>query len=780
MAARRPIPRAWMVVALDLRDGSEVWRFAETGVMVFDVGIGKGLVYAALGEGPSDLRLQVIEPRRGTNVRSWPVRRPLRRVHPTPAGRDLVLLIADGNITAVRSLDGKDLWSIAVPAPNVQGATPQAPPPVLRDDHLLISSPGRVRELEITAGREVASWDLPAGLQRSASQIAIRSRDALLVLQYRDRDNPWADQSVLITRFEHVGASPSFASLPCRLLNEVVALDPDRVVVAEEGGLAAYSTVETTPSELATSPRERVRAILERGGPPTPIEPGRRSMPAGALDDLRAVPGHGAELETLIADPGAPLRDAALDAAIALQTPGLSALLLAEIERPLARPTLVGPYLPPVDDPLAAGGQVGARARAGQQQPIADGSVSDRAAVEAYRRALGRKDDLVVALAALDDAHAADRLAHLLIEARSPTGLGLFDWNVWGASVDGALGRTSWGGPAAEARRAAHLDDRSGAEGFSACLPALEGRPASHAAIYRLLARLSRPSDLRALERLARAAGRPGGWARICSEDDRLADRDDQSQQGSPRGLCRGRSVGDFRVTQAGAIWIRRRLANGAWGPPAWARGPDQDVVFHPRELPAGEWRDGRIQLAGTGIRGSGIAFAPWSATIDPAEVFADRDGDGLPDLTERAFGTDPARADTDGDGLSDGRDPAPLAAAAHTEAGRVEEEVVRYWTLFHRGGPLATQVDRGLWAGGTGPAGLVLHAPPPPAPPIGAVRTMPCSAPLAIESLHVTGAGAEAVVTWPETEGADRRQAAVLGLRRLRSGWRVVSDRPR
>jgi hypothetical protein len=48
---------------------------------------------------------------------------------------------------------------------------------------------------------------------------------------------------------------------------------------------------------------------------------------------------------------------------------------------------------------------------------------------------------------------------------------------------------------------------------------------------------------------------------------------------------------------------------------------------------------------------------------------YIDIDGDGVPDKTERARGTDPYRADTDGDGIPDNIDPKPLRRSFHEQA---------------------------------------------------------------------------------------------------------------
>ena len=389
--------------------------------------------------------------------------------------------------------------------------------------------------------------------------------------------------------------------------------------------------------------------------------------------------------------------------------------------------------------------------------------------MRAYQRALARRDDLVVALASLDDARTADRLAHLLIQPGSPTGLGLFNWNVWGDPGNGDFGRKSWGGAPAAARRAAHLEE-SAQESFSICLQNAPGRPASHAAVYRLLARLARPADRRTLQRFTDRSRRAGGWARICDDDDSLMQRGDSRRLGTGWGLCHGFDAGDYRVTQidGGDIWLRRRLAKGGFGPPALAYDAHKGATRDPGQLLAVEWRedDRRVQLEGRGPLS--LSNRTWSGTLDPAVLFADRDGDGLTDLTEAAFGTDPARRDSDGDGVPDGRDAVPLAAPALAGRGRVVEEIVRYLTSFRLGGPLSIRADRDLWADGAGPAGLVLYAPMDPS--AAPTKTL-CGAPATIESLNSEANHAEAVVSSPDRVGV------ALRLRKIRGTWRVISD---
>jgi hypothetical protein len=61
-------------------------------------------------------------------------------------------------------------------------------------------------------------------------------------------------------------------------------------------------------------------------------------------------------------------------------------------------------------------------------------------------------------------------------------------------------------------------------------------------------------------------------------------------------------------------------------------------------------------------------ATGPQKITIDLASVLRDSDSDGLTDVEEERFGTDPKKADTDGDGIFDGDDIAPDLTASKSD----------------------------------------------------------------------------------------------------------------
>src|SRR5439155_9613998 len=110
-------------------------------------------------------------------------------------------------------------------------------------------------------------------------------------------------------------------------------------------------------------------------------------------------------------------------------------------------------------------------------------------------------------------------LSPLLLARSTPEALGWWDWNTWGIWNEARYGLKAWDG-ASRAARGSHAQETSSDVGHSETLTTSVGRPESHAAIYRMLARLGRREDATRLEELDRSTARAGGWTSICDADD--------------------------------------------------------------------------------------------------------------------------------------------------------------------------------------------------------------------------------------------------------------------
>lgn len=122
-------------------------------------------------------------------------------------------------------------------------------------------------------------------------------------------------------------------------------------------------------------------------------------------------------------------------------------------------------------------------------------------------------------------------------------------------------------------------------------------------------------------------------------------------------------------------VWVVR-TEGGEWTKPAYL-GLQQYfpyVVTPASALPLVETGRLQIEVQVREIAPGSITFPPVGLSLarqedgvvvtrDLADVFRDRDSDGLTDIAETRLGLDPARADTDGDGRDDGADPVPLTA---------------------------------------------------------------------------------------------------------------------
>jgi outer membrane protein assembly factor BamB len=754
-------PRLIMAVAVDLTTGRELWR-RETVSPGQGIAAAAGIIYLAAADTPYPNQIKqkgvtvfALDPRTGKVLRRFPLAHDPGHIDLFPGDPTRALFIG-GDIAAVSLTDGRVLWRQPAPLPLTWGPLP-FPRPELREGRLVVGYESQVRELDLRSGATIASWDIPWADKQARQPVRQVARPApgggaLLI------KDEW-NEPALAFQLGKPGAVPRVAVLEVNY-ESVMAVEEGVVVVRKQDGgsgvVQGYAAFETIASEAAAlDPVARVRAVLGRHADHLgPRAAGGREQ-AAALADLRAIPGFEGSLAALARDVANPWHAAAVDAVATTAPPDAAPILLAEVMRPLGFPPLTG-------------------------NPDKDRELTERPTrqIDVFRRG-----DLIVALADLGDEKVADALTPLLFDPESPTGYGRRDWEIWGPWVESGYGKKSWAATRSESNAA-----------FSPCLQAPAGRPEPHAAIYRLLARLARPRDLAALRRFDADNGAAGGWSHICDHDDEIKKRYGYpGRQASDLGLCQGWDVGAYRLTLSEALWLRSRLPDGKLGPPAWGADPGGDTLYRRRITAVKLDEVGHIEIQGTAI--VDYRAQTWDRGLAPAVVFADRDGDGLPDLTESAFGTDPDRPDTDGDGIPDGRDAAPFAPPAKTDAARVHDEVVRFWTTFRAGGPVTVYSDPASWGGGGGvaSAGVVLHRPlaPPnlscqpfhfcqgslrkPAVADGSRR---CETVLAIEGIQVHGARAEATAAWPAQNGNGHRIEHKLVLRKVDGIWRVTEDR--
>ena len=576
----------------------------------------------------------------------------------------------------------------------------------------------------------------------------------------------------IVTRCAGAGAQRALAYLP-RLPNvndwQLVAAEDGVIVVRAGNDLVGYDVSQTEPPEQAAlSPIDRVRAILNRAGGASEQVAQTIAANRPVYDELRDVPEADRHVMAL-AKGDAELRERAVDAATALRARGVVDLLLGEIFHAAPAPR------PRTEAEILARGSYPRNPRVGDPEA-------------AYARSLARRAGQIVLLAAMDDARAATRLGKLLLARSTREGLGWWDWNIWGTWSVAHYGLKAWDGASRAARRA-RLRSDSGDRRHSDTLAAIAGRPESHAAIYRLLARLRRPQDVARLKELDEASARAGGWAAICDTDDAVKERGPARVWVDPWGLCGGIDRGAYRVTQArNVLWLRQRLGDGSWGPPAWAGDPGGDQCNDQRRMQSATIRtDKHVVVSGRLHFRDDVILS----NIDAPAVFRDTDGDGLTDGTETAFGTDPRRADTDGDGVPDGRDTAPLAKTRGDARSKATAEMLHYATLFLVGGPLTLQGERAAWTEGPRSVGVLLHVPSE-----GEIDHQIClfgrsseedagkraqvvrpPFPVAtVESFIIDGDHARGRFIW--SSGGDR-QTHELTLTRARGEWRVVEDRP-
>jgi len=752
-----------LLLAFELASGRELWRRHPWNGP--NVTIGASRVFVSRGA-----KLVALDPKTGqdTSEIAFPPstsREPWTVVGADIGDKPLVLVNGGGDgrltnrIAALELPGGREVWTRNYP----QGRIRDVRGAIERDGRLFEWGAREVTELDVSTGKVLLDCPLPRVHRSNNYPRRWRLMHGQVVVLMDAGDRP-----PVVVRCDGHGGTPALAQLPQLPVGErrqLVAAEDGVIVVRVRDELVAYRVFELDPSEAASmSPMERVQAILDRTFANTYHTAESIAANGPIYDELRMVPGYGEILLALARQEHPTRRDRAVDAAMGLRVPGVVDLLLDEIFRG------------PVPSRLLTDKEIEALNRQKSEDPV----------LYAYALAHARRMAQIGMLAAMDDAKAADRLGPLLLARSTPEGLGWWDVNIWW-SGPGDHGIGAWDG-ASQRERRARGQHHSTEAGYSESLPATVGRADGHAAIYRLLARLGRPADFALLDELHRTATRAGGWAAICKDDDAVKEPGPARLWVDPWGLCRGIDVGRYRVTQArNILWVRRRLADGSFGPPAWAADPGGDQCLRKRIMQKAKLRDGKIVVRGSHEGDlDGII-----SVIDPAGLFGDADRDGLTDRTETALGTDPKRADTDGDGIPDGRDAAPTAVPARDAAGEVTAGVVRFAALFLVGGPLALDAAAAASSEGPNGAGLVVGLPPGLDPDDqvcelaggrrrddsdrpGRVRT---PFPIArVEVLKIDGDRAQARFIW---SCHSERRAHELGLVRRQGKWYVVDDRP-
>ena len=757
-----------ILVAFDLTNGRELWR--RDNWHGLDVVIGARQVFV---RGKTN-NLVGLDPRTGAELQEIATPPPggWYLVAVELGGRPMMLLNGGGDgmrtnrLVALGFPGGGELWSRPYPQgrlQDVRGAVPH-------DGRLFEDGAQEVTEVDVTTGKVALDCPLPRvhDTENYAKRWRLMRGEVVSVM------DGGHDKPLVVIRCGARPGKPTLAQLP-----RPAAANDWRLVAAEDGIVVMHAGDEMTgyrvfdtepPEQVALSPIDRVRAILDRASSHPNYTLDTIANNRRVYDELRAVPDVGRHLMALVNEEQAARRDRAVDAATALRVPGVVDLLLGEIFR---APAAVPRKLPEA------------------QVAALIGSVGPGDEVSnAYARALSRRSDQIVLLAAMDDTKAAARLAPLLMARSTPEGFGWRDWNIWDHWSMQWPAMKAWDGATLSERRARMQRGSSPDVGHSEVLTASQGRPESHAAVYRLLARLGRPEDAARLDELDRATARTGGWATICDADDAVKDPGPKRVWVDPWGVCNGINLGAYRVTQSrNVLWLRRRLADGSFGPPAWAADPGGDQCNGKRRMQKATMRAGRhVIVRGTHEHDHDVIIA----NIDAGAVFADSDRDGLTDKTEAAFGTDAKRADTDGDGVPDGRDPAPLAKPPADTRGEAEAEVVRFATVFLVGGPLTWLGDRATWGESASAAGVLLHLPQETDVddqacyverardngrgdadrPRGVRTPFPVAR---VRSLTITGDRAQGRFIW-STRGD--HLARDLGLARVQGKWRVVDDR--
>ena len=695
------------VFGMDLATGRERWRvpFSCKDCYQHGLQVRAERTYfwvVAKEKGETGTTFQILDTATGKQRRRLRVPDDAEAVVAEPEGRDLVLLSGQ-SLTAVRPSDGRILWSHGLadgfePQRDADGAL------LVRDGRLLLEDLGVVAEIDASTGKEVARWPVPAVGWEPSSRLRC-APSFLPIPDQPDVPGPWSARAAFCRIDEYpqpgvvvlhgAAAGPAVVARPpgsLRRLHAGVAL-VDRTVHREDRDLHRdFQTVVEGYSLLRLDPPEASSlSVRERV---------REILERGILLNW----------ETARFTSRVPLAELSA-------VPGYQGEILALLAEPSSLLWT---------DALAASAWLRLRGASAvllrlldapmPKEPPDTGPEDDDArdawpgledyerALAAYRAAQQRLSWLMLTLTYLDDPAAAARLGPTLLR-REP-----------------------------EAPRT--------------------GRHVSiHASIYRMLARLGRPEDLRLLDQLEAATASAGGWNRIC-EQTGTAELSQSRTWSTP---CGGATLGDVKMATSSDVWVSRPAAGGKDGPPAWAASEE------------GLGLDGRVPSIERGQMVIPPAPGKKGTRLALGQVFRDSDGDGVPDMTEKYLGTDPQHPDTDGDGLPDGDDPAPLGAST-SDGARVVSEAVAYVARFHvRSRPLLVHVDATLWGNAVRPVAVVLHRPPLPEP------TEWWQAHLMVSQVKVTGAEATLHIRGAgiDTGGV----AKSLRLRRVDDRWRVVDE---
>ena len=386
-----------------------------------------------------------------------------------------------------------------------------------------------------------------------------------------------------------------------------------------------------------------------------------------------------------------------------------------------------------------------------------DRSSDLRMSALAYLGAIAEPASVPLLLAVLDEPRPAPSPGELRLPDRP--------WNTHSAALV-ALARHDT--PAAAARLAALLpafDD-----------PTQNTRqnpiPVRRSTIARQLARVADGASQKALATLDRKSLPNVGWKAVCSRHAPLPETGRERCSG-------GKRAGDFEVLlgEDAVLWLRRLVDGEPSGPPAVIMPCHGCLAIRDVKL-IGK----KLRLHGERTGTCACEAKPFSADIDPAAVFADADGDGIPDRTEVLLGTDPANPDSDGDGVPDGDDPCPLAAAP----GAVEGAVVHYAMLNAANSLplpdiLVVQAEHEAWREIRNAATVVIHTTRPPrehyfTDPDGPPRGFD----LRFLRVDIDGASATVevdVADWSRSFWSGFKNHKLLRLKRVGEFWRVVAE---